>query len=375
MNMEHTFTATIRKILKDHFGINSEKIFETSLLIRYINLKTRSANRGTKARSSFANIYALYALVEDYIGKGFLDTGKNYAKYKGANFTDLLKRARSLPFGSKLQNHAFNSRLNDEFKKFFPECLLEPILRIRGEGKYWINEQLLKIEVDTVSLNVSQVLIEIIDEYIKTKKDSFNEFIETCKIMQKVSPTNDKEIRNYICSLLQPNVDARVFEIVSYAILKQHYAGIPIYWGWSIDKIKEENLRLFKTGRTNANDGGIDFVMKPMGRFFQVTETTDVKKYFLDIDKVQKYPITFVIKTIESIDKLLKDIEAKARQLYPIDTIVQKYMDSIEEIINIPVLLAYLDDITVTNDIIDVFQEIITQSEVEFNFGSSGELP
>ena len=50
---------------------------------------------------------------------------------------------------------------------------------------------------------------------------------------------------------------------------------------------------LYKTGRTNANDGGIDFVMRPLGRFFQVTETVDVNKYFLDIDKIQRFPLTF----------------------------------------------------------------------------------
>ncbi|MCS1410631.1 MAG: hypothetical protein M2R45_03826 [Verrucomicrobia subdivision 3 bacterium] len=44
--------------------------------------------------------------------------------------------------------------------------------------------------------------------------------------------------------------------------------------------------------------------MRPLGRFFQVTETTDVKKYFLDIDKVQRYPITFVVKSSEPADVL-----------------------------------------------------------------------
>ena len=48
-------------------------------------------------------------------------------------------------------------------------------------------------------------------------------------------------------------------------------------------------MKLYKTGRTNANDGGIDFVMKPLGRFFQVTETLDFKKYFLDIDKIETF--------------------------------------------------------------------------------------
>lgn len=47
---------------------------------------------------------------------------------------------------------------------------------------------------------------------------------------------------------------------------------------------------------TNANDGGIDYIMKPLGRVFQVTEVLDFNKYFLDIDKLIHYPITFVIK-------------------------------------------------------------------------------
>ncbi|WP_231586052.1 hypothetical protein [Crocosphaera watsonii] len=77
-----------------------------------------------------------------------------------------------------------------------------------------------------------------------------------------------------------------------------------IFWGYSLEELTEDNLILYKTGRTNANDGGIDFVMKPLGRFFQVTETIDVNKYFLDIDKVQKYPITFVSKIqIETPEK------------------------------------------------------------------------
>ena len=70
--------------------------------------------------------------------------------------------------------------------------------------------------------------------------------------------------------------------------MKYYYHNQNIYWGFEIDKIHEENLKLYKTGRTNANDGGIDFVMKPLGHFFQVTETVDENKYFLDIDKIEK---------------------------------------------------------------------------------------
>ena len=51
--------------------------------------------------------------------------------------------------------------------------------------------------------------------------------------------------------------------------LEYYYKDFVIYWGYTpeIDKLTKDNLRLYKTGRTNANDGGIDFVMKPLGRF------------------------------------------------------------------------------------------------------------
>ncbi|MFM6201937.1 MAG: restriction endonuclease, partial [Dolichospermum sp.] len=128
----------------------------------------------------------------------------------------------------------------------------------------------------------------------------------------------------FIKSLLKPNIDARIFEIVSYAILKQYYAEQVIYWGWSQDELNLEHLILYKTGRTNANDGGIDFVMKPLGRFFQVTESLDTKKYFLDIDKIQRYPISFVIKSEDTVDNLIKKLKLGAEKQYSIKAIVQK---------------------------------------------------
>ena len=69
--MEHTFTSNIKSILEKHFDKYSDEIFERSLLIQYINFKTVSANKGSKARSSFANLYAIYVIIEDYINKGF----------------------------------------------------------------------------------------------------------------------------------------------------------------------------------------------------------------------------------------------------------------------------------------------------------------
>lgn len=63
--MEHAFTQTIKDALKRRFGAQADELFERSLLLQYINIKTRAANRGSKSRSSFANLYALYVLAED----------------------------------------------------------------------------------------------------------------------------------------------------------------------------------------------------------------------------------------------------------------------------------------------------------------------
>lgn len=365
--MEHTFTQKIKEILEKHFKENSEDIYEKSELLQYINFKTKSAERGSKARSSFANLYAIYVLVEDYIKNDFHKSGK-YKDYKGAEFSKLFTRQRELPFGSKLQNHALNNRMNSEFQKFFPTSSYIPILRNLETNRYWINENLIKISLAKKKYNIAESIIEIIDEYVKTKRGSFERFISSCLELQKIEKKKSSKVQEFIKSLLQPNVDARLFEIVSYSILRSHYKDQKIYWGFEQTKIKEDYLKLFKTGRTNANDGGIDFVMKPLGRFFQVTETLDVKKYFLDIDKIERYPITFVVKTELTETEITNLLKSNAEQLYSVKEIVNKYMDSIEEVINIPKLINIFDDAVKKKYLSEILDEIIRQSKVEFNY-------
>jgi len=363
--MEHSFTHNIRRILIDVFEHNSDQIFENSLLIQYINIKTRSADRGSKSRSSFGNLYAIYVLLEDYLNSNF-DKRGNYKDYEGARFSDLFKRQRELPFGSKLQNHHLNHRLNQEFRKFFPTAELPPIMR--SKQRYWFNENLLKIKIGRQVFNIAEAITKIIDEYVVIKQSAFQGFINTCKKFKGIQKANKKEAINFILDLMAPNIDARIFEIVSYSILKYFYYDQTVYFGFDFDSIREENLTLYKTGRTNANDGGIDFVMKPLGRFFQVTETTDIRKYFLDIDKIERYPITFVIKSDEDINKLIEKIKYKAEEQYPVTQIVDKYLSCIEEIINIPILTERFK-VTISNKYLDsILDEIITQSKVEFNY-------
>jgi hypothetical protein len=365
---EHSFTTTILNILTEHFGtVVTSEIVKQNQLIQYINLKTKSADRSSKSRGSFANLYAIYVLVEDYVQKQYHVTA-NYADYEGAQYNILLAKQRTLPFGAKLQNHALNHRLNEEFRKFFPLSTFVPIIRDVNTNRYWFNEFLLTITLQGQTYNLATAILEIITAYSAVKKESFEHFLTTCQQLQHIEHEQIDTVHQFIASLLTPDADARVFEIVSYAILKYYYATQAVYIGYSLETIEKETLQLFKTGRTNANDGGIDFVMKPLGRFFQVTETVDFKKYFLDIDKVEKYPLTFVIKSTDSIPAITEKIKQSATKMYSINRIVEKYLSCIEEIVNIPRLLDVFAALKNSGYLSLILEEIIQQSKIEFNY-------
>jgi len=310
-------------------------------------------------------------LIEDYL-RGDFHKGGDYSKYEGAIFSRLFQRQRELPFGSKLQNHHFNNRLNGEFAKYFPSSDLKPI--IVQSNRYWINPNLIRVKVGRQQYDLAQSLIEIVDEYVKAKSAAFAAFIETCIKLRELTKSAPKETEAFILDLLAPNRDARLFEIVSFAILKFFYHDQTVYFGFDLDKLTKEQLKLFKTGRTNANDGGIDFVMKPLGRFFQVTETLDVKKYFLDIDKIERFPISFVIKSTEPIETLRQKLKTGALKQFGVQRVVDSYMACIEEIINIPVLqerFRYAENQGYLPQILD---EIVKQSKVEFNYTEEAEI-
>lgn len=376
----HKFTDRIEEILTQHFGKNASSVFDSSPLLGYLNHKTKAANRGSKSRGAFANHYALYVLVEDYILKGFGPSGSregSYAEYEGARYTDLLQRQRELPFGQKLQNHALNSRLNDEFKKFYPSIELQPIIRDVTKQKYWIQEDLLIVSIrcrtgQQHNINIATAVLEIIDAYVSVKREAFEAFLATCREIASISSSKFSNAVDFIESQIRPEVDARIFEIVSFSVLKAYYSDQHIYFGWSEASIGKKKLILYKTGRTNANDGGIDFVMRPLGRFFQVTETIDLGKYFLDIDKIQRFPLTFVVKSEDSIENIKEGIADYARAKYKIKAVVDSYIDAIEEIINIPKLLQCLRQVIDSGRVTDVMNEILQQSKVEFNYHDFG---
>jgi hypothetical protein len=263
--------------------------------------------------------------------------------------------------------------MNEEFKKYFPQVEYVPILRDLQTNRYWINENLLDVQAGNRTYNTARVIVEIIDRYVAAKRDAFERFIETCERLRGVADEGDLTAGNFISELLAPNVDARIFEIASYAILKFYYHDQTVYFGYALESVQEEHLKLFKTGRTNANDGGIDFVMRPLGRFFQVTETLDVKKYFLDIDKIERYPVSFVIKSEEAVENLRRKLREGAERQYSIKAIVERYMSCVEEIINLDVLRQRFREASAQGYLREILDEVIRQSRVEFNLDEVAE--
>ena len=83
---------------------------------------------------------------------------------------------------------------------------------------------------------------------------------------------------------------------------------------------------------------------------------------------MQRFPITFVVKTNSSYEEIEKIIKEQAKAKYNIEAIVNSYMDSIEEIINVPDLMKYFEEMIYSDSLKRIMDEIIVQSKVEFNY-------
>jgi hypothetical protein len=106
--------------------------------------------------------------------------------------------------------------------------------------------------------------------------------------------------------------------------------------------------------------------MKPLGRFYQVTETLDLKKYFLDIDKIQRFPITFVVKSEVAVSDLRARIEQYARTAFTAKHVVAAYMNAVEGIINIEELRRVFSEVDRDGRTAEVAGELITQARAEW---------
>lgn len=325
----------IQQILEEEYRADYQHYFDNSHLISYLDSKMGAVNGNAKSRRSLANIYAIYSILKFYVNDFYNDTEK-YKKFTGYEYTKLFNFYRSLYGGEKLQNHALNSRVNGEFGNKFPD--IEKNLIIIDNGRYALHIDFLYVN----GVDMSKTVIRIIECYISILQEKDSSLISD--IAELLKQTNVEKKKEKIKLLIDDKSEARIFEIISFAILKHHYKSVSVYIGFDIEHLEREFLTLYKTGRTNANDGGIDFVMRPLGRFYQVTEVDNYNKYTLDMDKVMHFPITFVIKTLknkELVENELKEfIELKSGGM---EVIKKRYQDAIEEIITINELKEWLD--------------------------------
>lgn len=353
----------IKQILQEDFPADFQNIYEQSCLIQYLDYKMKAVHYHEKARRSLGNIYAVYALLTFYI-QPFWENKEAYRTFEGFPFTDLLRFCRNCYGGSKLQNHALNSRVNGEFTNF-----LKKHCKFNGNSNLIIiNHQKYLLHIDHLYVkghDISKTAVRIIKRYVELLQEKDLSFTRMLNELKKTTQTEDK--RKRIQNLLKEKTEARIFEIITYAILKNHYKNIVIYWGYSQTDLQKENLKLFKTGRTNANDGGIDFVMRPLGRFFQVTEVDHYNKYLLDIEKVLHFPITFVIKTHQKKEVVLSDIEKYITQhTGGMEILEKRYRSAFEEIITINELELWLKNLS-AKDLDQIIKDIETVFNLEMN--------
>ena len=368
----------ITDILYKKLDINiANELLEKSCLLQYLQKKTLSVKRDSKARGSFANIYAIYVLIEDYLSSGYFGTGKYNENYSGMMYTNAMNRIHELPFGEKIQNHALNNRCNGEFKNLFKKVTKEePIIILENEdenkSRYYINEKLLYVKLKNgQNYNIANICIIVITEYVRLKIKQFKDFFNKCLYYKEHWHENINESIHFIEEKLDKKVDARIFEVVSYVICKNYYEMQFVYIGTSKENISKINPKLYKMGRTNSNDGGIDFLMIPLGRVFQVTETLNFKKYFLDIDKLNKFPITFIVKSNKTPEEIYKKISEDASKTYSDKNILNKYLKCFDEIITSKTLIKYLYTCIENNLLPQIIDDLIFNCRVEYNINSS----
>ncbi|AFY43256.1 hypothetical protein [Nostoc sp. PCC 7107] len=334
--------ANFLDAIADNYGID-----KNSVIFKYLELKTRASRKGSKARRSLGNLYALYVLAQDYVTENF----------EGSRFTELMQRMKEMPFGSTLQNHPLDNRLNDELKRKYQ--VSDNMLPVQpanlGDGR-----KARKISIDLLTehnMNPSSsasFIVDVIDSYITIIDDK-----QTTYLNEIEAANTDLQITEVIAKAFEYNSDARLFEIISFGLLKLHFAKTTVHF--SIDGQEfSAQLTLYRTGRTNANDGGIDFVLKPLGNFFQVTETLDFRKYFLDFEKVNHFPMSFVIKTDLTPQQVRDKIKKDALRLSSVEQ-VEAYMKLFEEIYTLNELISILEEIKLSSQLVSKLKEIVVK--------------
>lgn len=328
------YSCFIKSRLLDDLEVDEARsLLLNNNLLEYIGKKTQAVTKSSTSRGSYGNLSTLLEILRDYV-KNYDD----YEQYDGIEWNQLQPKIQSIPGCSKIQNHPANQRLNEDYKKYYGrDDTYGPVNRIPIEGRrgttYKINHGLLEPtgDADLNKKELAELMIDILELYFYFREYGDIRVVEKCEELKENPLENEEEIIKFLDNTVNQK-DAREFEVASFVILKGWFATKSVMFGESRSQVEEHQLELYKTGSVNANDGGIDYVLTPVGRFFQATQNFKFDKYFLDIEKLSKFPITFIIQTDMSAVEASKKIEQDARKKYEDEDALQRYLNSFEKI-------------------------------------------
>lgn len=149
----------VEDILKEQYPEEYQMIYDNNKLLQYLDKKMKAVHGNSKTRRSLANIYAIYSILYFY-QNDYYGNKEKYRAFEGYDYMRLFNYYRSLYGGSKLQNHALNSRVNGEFRNKFSDVTNDLI--IINNGKYLIHIDYLYVNDD----DISKICCKIIEKYV-----------------------------------------------------------------------------------------------------------------------------------------------------------------------------------------------------------------
>ena len=157
----------VRVILQSNFHESYQRVYDQSFLIQYLDSKMRAVHRNSKSRRSFANIYAVYAILHFY--------HRDY----------------------------YQNPVNGEFRNKFPSALNDLI--ISNNGKYLLHLDYLYVG----SFDISRICCEIIERYIQLISAKDHELAQILEHLQSLTDISSKKA--HLCELLHEETEARIF--------------------------------------------------------------------------------------------------------------------------------------------------------------------
>ena len=250
----------IKKILKETFPNEYQTVYDESLLLQYLDKKMRAVHGDSKTRRSLASIYAIYSILHFY-QDDFFNQPDKYREFDGYDYMRLFTFYRSLYGGSKLQNLALNSRVNGEFRNKFPNSTNDLI--VVNNGKYMLHIDYLYIK----EIDISKMCCKVIEKYVELLMTKDHALLNTLQTMQQLTDYSEKKEK--INALLTEDAEARIFEIISYAILKNHYSNIKCILDTVLKLLRKKNYNYLKQGEQTQMMGALILLCALLVVFFK----------------------------------------------------------------------------------------------------------